>query len=173
MDTLTPDDIEFLRSLANELKTQNTCGTAKPIFIQILEVERVVGFDPDYSDGTVLLMGDDYTEIKTIEDAKEFLGEYSWIDPDDLAGLRDLEDVREFCGHQDRIPCTLTGYKDTDRYHGCFLTRSGYDEHMRMNRHNYRHFHEPAKPYAQYMFRNPQLERLLTIVEKFAEEESQ
>ena len=34
---LTPDDIAFLTSLANALKSQDTVSTAKPVIYQILQ----------------------------------------------------------------------------------------------------------------------------------------
>ena len=32
---LTPEDVEFLTALANELKTQDTAGTARPVIYQM------------------------------------------------------------------------------------------------------------------------------------------
>ena len=166
---LTADDIEFLTNLANALKTQNTHGTRKPIFIQVREPKKDWGFDLDYADGTALIIGNDEPDVAfTVEEAKESLKEFH-IDEDDLQGLKELDgavsfdDIETFCQSKN-IKCFEGGFRDTETFHNAFLTISGYERHMKMNRH---HYGAKAGFWVDHAFRNPELEQLLTIVEKF------
>ena len=169
MDTLTPDDIEFLRSLANELKTQNTYGTAKPVFIQARTKKKIFGIDLDHADHRALLIGDEYDAHYTVEEAKEHLCEYFDTETEELNTIDSFDGIVEFCVEHN-IPCFIGGYNNSHELHGCFLTMSGYEEHMRLNRHNYE---GKTGFWVDHVWRNPQLERLLAIVEKFAKEEQQ
>ena len=163
MEILTAEDVEFLAALANELRTQDRCATARPVLFQVCEPKRIFGFDPDYTDDIGLLMGDDYAECVTLEEAKEFLADRE-IGEGELAALDSLEAVNAYC-ERVGIACTLTGYRDSEVLHNAFLTRSGYEQHMDRNRHNYA---KGSAPYVSYGHRNPQLERLLEIIDKFA-----
>ncbi len=162
--TLTAEDVEFLTNLANELRTQDRRATAKPVIFQVFERERVWCIDPRYADDLGLLISDDAVECLTLEDAKEQLADYDEIPTETLDGLASLEDIEAFCDRRG-IRCTLTGYQEREVLSNAFLTLSGYEEHMALNGHNYRH---GASSYVTHATRNPQLARLLEIVEKFA-----
>ena len=166
MDTLAPDDIEFLRSLANELKTQNTYGTAKPVFIQARTEKKIFGIDLDCADHQALLIGDEHDAFYTVEEAKEHLYEYFDIEAEQLSDIDSFDEIVKYCGDRD-IPCFIGGYNDSHVLSGCFLTMSGYEQHMKLNRHNY---DGKTEFWVDHIWRNPQLERLLAIVEKFASE---
>lgn len=176
---LSPEDVEFLTALASELRTQDRLATARPVIFHACETIREWGFDPQYTDDVGLLMGDDATEIMTVEAAKEWLLDDIPLDEDgepeteaekktarEINALETLEDVDRYC-EREGIRCYLTGYKDQERRSNAFLTRSGYEQHMHLNRHNYRHAKEVTF-YVDHAFRNPQLARLLKIVDKFA-----
>lgn len=171
MDTLTPDDIEFLRSLANELKTQERGCTATPLFLQVRQKKKVFGIDTAYADDTVLLIGDEYEECYTVGQAKEMLAESFGVPSEKMNGFESLEELEGFCAGRG-ILATHTGYATHDEFTNCFLTRKGYDQHMQLNEHNYRYGSTP-EVFIHHAFRNPELERLLAIVEKFASEEEQ
>lgn len=90
---LSRKEIEFLKELGHELKTQNRMATAKPVFYQII---------------------------------------------------------------------------DDDGKQGAFLTMKSAEKHLEENRHHYR---EEAHIYVSHAFRNPELEKLLDIIEKFDNED--
>lgn len=163
------DLAEILTALANELRTQDRRATAKPVIFQVFERERVWCIDPDYTDDVGLLISDDGVECLTVEDAKEQLADYDDVPQETLDRLTSLEDVKAFCDKRG-IRCALTGYQEREKLSNAFLTLSGYEQHMALNGHNYRH---GAESYVSHAFRNPQLARLLEIVEKFAQERQQ
>ncbi len=171
---LTPDDIAFLTSLANALKTQDTASTAKPVIYQILQRKREIGIDPDYSDGIVLSLGDDHEEFdnQDVDRARAWLlEEFAWS-PEELERITSascLEDFADFCEESGRVNYRFTGYRNIETYSGFFLTQRALLDHVQHNGHHYQH---PVS-YAQAAgWRNPELERLLRIVEQFASSDS-
>jgi len=162
IDFLTDEDIQFLQSLAHELKTQDRSCTAKPVYFTIREKETVFGFDPDYSDSICLLIGDDYETFLNLDEAIKHLKEYYEFTESELVDLEDLESVSEFLEGRG-INCTLTGYKNQYNHSGAFLTRAGANQHIEINGHNL----DKPIAYCHHVFRNRELERLLQIVEKF------
>ena len=167
-EVLTPDDVKFLTELANELKTQNTAGTANPVIYQIMERKKDPGIDPAYADGMVLYLGEDSEEFfdKDVAGAQSWLRDDEWT-ADELATINAavcLNDLAAFC-ERHGVPYHFTGYRDSETFQGCFLTLRALNQHVAYN--NY-HYHHPVS-YAQAAgWRNPELERLLAIVEKFA-----
>ena len=166
-DVLTSDDIAFLIALANELKTQDRAYTAKPVIYQIMEKKKEVGYEEDFADGMAVGIGDDSAEFydNDVEGAKQFLVEnYGFKDAAALAELKTLEDVADLCACLD-VRAVYTGYRDTETFKGFFLTKAALKRHVEANHY---HYTNPVS-YAQYAgFRNPELERLLNIIEKFA-----
>lgn len=168
-DVLTADDWEFLTSLANELKTQDTACTAQPVIFQILERTQAVGMDPAYADGMILALGEDCISFleKDLAEARAWLREgFEWS-PEEIAKLDDascLKDLAEF-SDEHGVAYHFTGYRDSEQFKGFFLTRRALTEHVERNAH---HYSNPVS-YAQTAgWRNPELERLLGIIEKFA-----
>jgi hypothetical protein len=168
---LTKDDIKFLKELAIEIKTQNTHGTAKPVIYRIMEDIRTYGIDLDYADNVALVIGDDFdcfTEDQ-LEAAKEFYINH-WVDGNDINKLEELnnasclEDLAEVIEKDGKTDCEFIGYKDEVEFHNSFITKKACEIHIAQN---YYHYTNP-KVYTSHAFRNPELERLLEIVEKFA-----
>jgi RNase H-fold protein (predicted Holliday junction resolvase) len=162
---LTLDDIKFLKELAHELKTQDNVGTAKPIFFQIRENQRVYGMAEGYSDDVCLVIGDDGDSFDTVEEAISHLIEYYELEEDEVNNLNDLNtlwEIEEYC-QEHEINSFVVGYKEEPKYTGVFLTRSAIEQHIKLNHYHYK---EPIC-YADHVWRNPQLEKLLEIVEKF------
>ena len=161
---LTTEDVNFLTDLANEIRTQNNHGTRAPIFLQVKEPNRTFGMDLNYGSGAALLIGDENEDFYDIAKAKAYLVEHYSLDPFELKGLDDFEEMEAIC-FEHSIPANCTGYLDEYEYHEFFLTHSGFEKHMEMNRHNYR---DDSSFYVRHLWRNPELERLLGIVDKFA-----
>lgn len=161
IDFLTDEEIRFLQVLAHKLKTQDTSCTRKPVYFNIQESETIFGMDRGYAEDC-LLIGDEYDDIYTLEEAVEHLKKYYGFADSELDELYDLEDIQEFLDKQG-IDNTLTGYRKELRCSGVFLTRDAANEHIEINGHNLK---EPFV-YCQHAFRNPELEKLLEIIEKF------
>ncbi len=167
MGVLTQEDIEFLRNLANELKTQDTGAQRRPVYIQVKEPIKLWGIDTDCADGVAIFIGDSISDgipCFTVGEAKEDLMENYEIQEHRIAHLSTFDDVQEFCKEED-IDCRIGGYNNDERFHQFFLTFSAYEQHMRTNGHNYNH---GSHSWLDSFFRNPQIERLIEIVEKFA-----
>jgi len=162
-EILTAEDMEFLRQLANELRTQDTLGTARPVLFQIRELRREWGIDPDFTENEGVLIGDEPVECTTLADAKTYLVEHEYGTTEQIAALISLEEVQEYCERFD-ITCTLTGYRDQEVLQNAFLTRSGAEEHLACFGYHY----SSGAIYVSHAHRNPQLARLLQIIEKFA-----
>lgn len=165
---LTAEDLQFLRQLAHTLRTQDTAYSAKPVVFQVMEQKRRTPVDPAYADGMCLVLGEDGEEFfeDNLAQAKEFLSddELSSEEMGLLDNVATLEDLKDFCDDAG-IDYHWTGYEDDERYSGEFLTREACERHIAANRHHYRN----PQVFARSLWRNPELERLLAILEKFAE----
>ncbi|NLI11164.1 hypothetical protein [Pelotomaculum propionicicum] len=162
IDFLTDEDIQFLKELARELKTQDTLATAKPVFWQIEEKDLVVGFDNYHSDDICLLLGYNYTPVFSVKEAVNTLKDWYDYSDEEMNTLTDFDDIEEFCEKRG-IQCTKTGYSYQKTYKNAFLTRKAIEEHIKQNHYHYK---KPVR-YCRHAFRNPELKRLLQIVEKF------
>ena len=163
---LSSDDVEFLRDLARELKTQDTLCTAKPIFWQVREKVKRYAIDPNYSDSVCVLIGDDGGEhFEDVDEAKKHLVEDYEIPEEDLSWIDELAEIEEFCNKRD-ILCHYTGYDNDENKSGCFLTKKALDNHIKLNYYHYKQG-KNTTGYCDHAWRNPELKRLLEIVEKF------
>ncbi len=163
---LTEDDFNFLKELGRELKTQDTLYTAKPIFWQIQQKDIVVGVDYDYSEGSCLIIGDEYEMITDIVEAKNFLIDNYDISARQLKHINELEEIESFCNKRE-IQCKYTGYIEKEKYDNAFLTRKSLEKHIELNHYHYKN---PVR-FCSAAWRNPELQRLLEIVEKFSDVE--
>ncbi|MBP2638805.1 MAG: hypothetical protein H6Q72_4712 [Firmicutes bacterium] len=163
---LTPEDIEFLRELGRELKTQDNAATATPIYFTIMQEDITTGIDEEYADGMCVCDCEGNIFIET-DDFKKFLIE-NYADSFDAEELEDMEiwelfGLAERCGVDD---LTYTGYRNIEKHDGVFLTRKALDDHVKAN---YYHYKKNPVSYAHHAWRNPEMKRLLEIVEKFVE----
>ena len=167
---LTAEDLQFLRQLAHTLQTQDTAYSAKPVIFQVMEQRRRIPVDPDYADGMCLVLGEDGEEFfeETLDQAKEFLreAELSLEQEEALNKVSTLDELKDFCDDAGIDDYHWTGYADYERYSGEFLTREACARHISANRHHYCN----PQVFARSVWRNPELERLLAILEKFAED---
>ncbi|MFW6015859.1 MAG: hypothetical protein ACOCRK_05435 [bacterium] len=169
-DILTKEDIKFLKELGTELKTQDHMGTAKPLFHQIRDWEYEYGYDPDYSEGVAIIIGDDYEPFHTLKEAIEHIEE--WYEPEE----KDLEELRKCYSFLDiEWWCTdrgfnsvITGYQKKYRSQNAFLTRKACRKHIEQNYYHYQQGKDTIC-YTDHGWRNPELKKLLEIVEKFAD----
>lgn len=133
---ISKESYDFLKSLAAEIKTQDNRSTAKPYFFA-LRVPR----EYPVADGS----GHDriyYIDKHGNEpwSSKEALLENDPEHPED--------DIREV--HS----------KDHWEVENVFLTKRGYDEHIRLNRHNLR----TPEDFLYHAFRNPEFMSLFKFL---------
>lgn len=169
-EILNEEDIEFLKKLAHELKTQDRRGTNKPVIYNILDINT--RWNNDDSDGfdTVGIYDNEGNCLETLEEMQDYIIE----NPDEF----DLEEEKETIKSYD-IDEIVEIYKQAKynvsfghyerKLKNAFLTMKCAEEHLKENSH---HYHEKAHVYVSYGWRNSELENLLNIIEKFDKEEN-
>ena len=164
---LTEEDVEFLKDLGRELKTQDTLCTAKPVLWQVNEVMKRYCMDPSYVDRACVLIGEDGgTHCDTVEEVKELLIEDYGINEEELAHIDRLDEVEDFCD-ESGITCYYTGYEEYENRSEFFLTHRAAREHIQRNGYHYAQGKDTGT-WCAHIWRSPELERLLKIVEKFS-----
>lgn len=161
------EDIEFLRELQNELKTQEHDGQASPRFWGVAEIKRFPTAE-DYADGAVIydtnncaeysqeefmeLLEERWDEAKHEIYVKEDISE---MDVEDLVRL--AED--DFGWEEYELRYYIEEQLVSDQT-GCFLTKKACKRHIELNGYNYNQGHT----YAMTAWRNPEFEKLLKIL---------
>ena len=165
---LNKDDLGFLKAMAQELKTQDRIGTSKPVIYNILDIN--IRWDNDCSDGfdTVKIYDKEGDCLETLEDMQDYIIE----NPEEF-DVEEKEAIKSY-----GIDEIVEIYKESKFYvsyghyekelKNAFLTMKSAEQHLKENSH---HYHEKAHVYVSYCWRNPELERLLDIIEKFDMEE--
>lgn len=149
---VSDEDLQFLRELAHELRTQNNCGTAAPYFYVVRTWKELVA-PPGYGDREVVV---DYNggDARVFVDEKGAKTELTELLKDD-----ELEEALERLEH--------FGMHKVEESRNVFFTRKGYDEHMRLNDHNYGGTTcQDPHPYVEHAFRNPEIRRLLEVIQR-------
>lgn len=166
--TLSKDDYEFLKDLCHELNTQEHDGQADPRYWGILETKKEPS--PEGIGKPVIYMGDgctmdakevvDYIETDYLPDSRdETKDSWDMVDKDNLNDL--IEFMHDIFGlYETKIVWVDTQQRVSDQT-GCFITKRACKQHIEDNRHNY------CRPqtYAMTAWRNPEFERLLTILQ--------
>ncbi|WP_368263251.1 hypothetical protein [Clostridium disporicum] len=168
---LTNEDLAFLQGLAKELKAQDSRGTAKPLIYKIREEVVVTGLDADYGAGQCLIS--DEGKVYFFEDVCNFvlanhpdynsiyeLAEENGVELAD----EDYEGVLNLFYELGYDNWILSHFKEEFKFSGEFLTYESAKEHLEQNRH---HYNDTAVIYTAHAWRNPLLENLVTIIEKF------
>ena len=177
------DEIQFLKELQEELKTQETDYQAAPRFWAIKDYRMVPG-NVEYNSCITSYFHNngDHTEFENVEDLKEFLTDYylddvhEYLCHDVIENLKELLDVEdtpfdhlwEFVidymnedGYFDECPMTE---EEFIRYNAMFLTKKEAQRHLELNHY---HYSKKAHTYAMTAWRAPKVERLLEILETF------
>ena len=152
---ISKESFEFMKSLANEIKNQDNRYTAQPYYYVVRCVDNVLTKDGFGDIIRYVDMKDDYLEFKNKEEARERFIEYG-LEGDELE--KAVEDLEE-CNYTER-------YSDEN----FFLTERGYNQHIKLNGHNYRH-HKDFYSYVRHAARNPEIESLLKAVMEFGGED--
>lgn len=153
---VSDEDLEFLRTLSHEIKTQNNAATAHPYFITVRTSRRIIVTADCDRDGIVYVdhKSDDHPTYDSQEEARKALE-----DPERGLSSADVEE------HMEEL--TQYGTELVYEDHNVFFTRKGFREHMELNGHNYRGYSmRDPHSYTHHAFRNPEIKRLLEIIHK-------
>jgi len=181
MEKITQEDLQFLKELAHELKTQDNRCTANP-FHAIKTTERIYGASNGYSDGAVV-MSDGETYAESIEELKDNWLELSkdWEDYPEIDGFESREefnqlvgdihslenwfDVESFINAYDEkfSDFEVVEYFEYQKLQNVFLTEKACKKHIELNSY---HYNEPID-YVDCAWRNPEFDRLIEIIKKF------
>jgi len=175
---LTQEDIDFIKNLSHEMKTQDNRGTAQPYGL-IIGGKTTQIADFDNCDNKAVHWNE--SEYYSFEDFIESLEDYYLEDAeshpvidfikshdiDDLDNLRNYEyDINELISE----PINVYGYTVEDDFTShtlgnFFLTDKSAKAYVEANKHNMR------KPftYGIHLYRNPEMERLYQIIHKMAD----
>ncbi|MGG1610863.1 hypothetical protein [Bacillus wiedmannii] len=170
-------DIQFLKDLQQELKTQETDGNASPRF-WVIKDYRIVPANENYDSGHVehFFNDGDHVKFSKFSDLKEFLEEYFEDEIEEDEDLQELlkDENEDFYGLWEYIENNMNecGYygtvfvKEEDFIvpDTMFLTKEEAKRHLELN--NY-HYTSKAHTYAMTAWRAPKVERLLNILETF------
>ena len=165
MNYLDQSDIDFIKNLSHEMKTQDTRCTAQPyglIVIQEVEEVRPEGF------GNRLVATHDTEVFYSFSDLVDHLEGYYGADAvclgdaNNLAELQDTEEANNFDIDILNIEVTNVPKKMDSNF---FLTEKSYHEHIRVNGHNM------CKPqsFGIHLTRNKEMERLYEIIHKLSD----
>lgn len=185
---MNKQDIEFLKQLQKELLTQDTLGQANPRFWAIKQPKRIYGTDLDYDGREIIYDGesigdsledlyevllDNHEDLNISYSNKGLVETVTIIDEDNEWGddkiiIYDIEELIEYMiddldYNHDQI--RLIEYKEEHVIveDTMFLTLRECQNHLKVNSH---HYHKDAYPYAMTAWRSPQVERLISILEK-------
>jgi hypothetical protein len=171
---MTKEQIQFLKELQHELKTQDNVGQADPRFWVVAQEEwhncwEETAEDTHYYGGE--------TTLESFEEVKQHLKDNGYFDENGYVNdvsLEKWEDVEDF--HIDSI----NDYDDLPEYikneyyevpvrrvhvikqDTMFLTRRECQEHIERN---YYHYNKTVHPYAMTAWRSPQFEKLIKILQ--------
>lgn len=168
---MTKEELEFLKELQHELRTQDTDGQAAPRFWGILEEGQQVvpdGFG-DYIEVVDKTCGDaeTYSPEDYVSHIRELLLEEDDEEMDDVWEDTDKDDIKDVVWfantYLDRNAEVFEIKKTThvSDQTGCFLTKRAAKKHIELNWYNYRN----AKTYAMTAWRNPEFEKFMGIFE--------
>lgn len=150
---INDQDLEFLRTLVHEMKTQENHCTASPYFYSV-RTWRKMAQPSGFGEKEVWVDWRGPDSFYSFEDYQKFM-----IECCDFKGSE--EELRERFGELDQYSETLI-----EEFHNVFLTQKGYEEHMRLNGHNYHHSDEKPSFFIKHAFRNPEIETLFKIIHK-------
>lgn len=160
---LEKEDIEFIKNLSHEMKTQDTRCTAQPYGLIILEKKTRVlpqGF------------GDEHIAVyDSMEFTFEELLEFFEDDEESMSLLKEHDSLRSLQNSYEAQKLNIDVYdisrelEANENNANFFLTEKAYYEHIKRNGHN---LSEPQS-YGIHLFRNAEMKRLVEVVHKLAE----
>ncbi|OCL28644.1 hypothetical protein U472_00365 [Orenia metallireducens] len=171
-DILNQEDIQFLQDLGRELKEQDNHCTAKPLIFNVYKDDLEFGVDPDFGGSdlyAIVEAADPENAIYSddIEEMQEFVKDYSYDNDIEIKEINSPDDYKEFL-EENEIEYYISYIRKKKVKENAFLTEKAAWEHVKGNKHHYNRYGEP-KVYCSHGWRNPELKKLLEIIEKFAD----
>ncbi len=176
---LSQEQIDFVKNLSHEMKTQDNRSTANPYALVIGQKERQV---TDYENASEKAVHWSECNYNSYEEFIEALEEYYWEDNEshpvlDYIKENDIEDIDDLRISEYDInkliddPISVYGYVTVDDFSSnayggnFFLTDKSAKQYVQSNRHNLR---EPFT-YGIHLYRNREMEKLYEVIHKIAE----
>ena len=150
--TLSEETAKFLHTLFCRMESTDRRCTADPFFIQVRS-KKIVGV-PDDCGICKRYFSPSQAESYSFEDVTSQWAELCEDNPD-----HGFEDFDEFLRKNFQEYDYDYGYEEDN----VFLTIDGYNEHMKLNGHNYRHYCESFS-YVKHAFRNPEMDGLIKSI---------
>ncbi len=169
--TLSSEDIAFIKNLSNEINTQDNRCTAKPFTYRIQQSQKVISLDSSQYNNIGITIDDDYYD--DIEDCFEYVEECvnEENESDDyyvqIKTKSELEDYLDELGkdynyyswqYEDRLCSSSQGGTN------CFLTEKACEDFIKSNSHNLSN----PKSYVVHEFRNNEMKQFIELVHKLA-----
>jgi len=133
------ETFKFLQDLMERYTTQDNRGTANPYYFTVNTTKEMSAPAGTTDKEKYYYDGCTFTE----DELKEYCRTYA-VDFDMAKS-----EATPYC------------VQEVEEYHNFFLTKEGYEKHMELNGHNYRHFKGSPRSYIMYANRNPELNNLL------------
>lgn len=181
---ITSEDISFLEELSNELSTQTTDHNADPVFWGIRDEVQTPPLAEDYGDTYIIWEVEEGHEVYNSKQDNLSYFIQQMQEHDDCYGeslkMSSNKIKEEILEKYQDDPYEFIREHDLEEYYrdgnidinyelvtstGAFLTKRAALEHIKMNRHNYKNPHT----YAMTAFRNPEFERLISILKKIGD----
>lgn len=151
---LPEEIIEFMRNLASEIKSQDNRGTRAPIYYVVMGQRETCA---PAGHGAVRYHVSKWDSTFTKDALREFIEE-----TDEDNGTTTNFDDFVAGGECEEYSAAYVDVEDN-----IFLTFKGYEQHMDLNGHNYRHLKDPHS-YVKYAGRNPEMEMLHKAIMAFS-----
>jgi hypothetical protein len=158
---VTDEVYDKLVKMSTEMKTQDNRATASPFYFQVQTKKDVPAPDSCGETQWINEDGDDLDE----ESMQECMFA-SWPE-DKIAEFERLDEWEQVDAYEKAGYRKVWFVVDYD-YQNCFYTLSAIQEHLRINKHNYR---EP-KTYISYGYRNAEMEFLHKFLFSLTEDKS-
>lgn len=170
------EDIQFLKEIQEEMKTQETDGQSEPRCWSIMDY-KLIPTSEDHADSVTLYDNWDCNSIDIIDyvhDIVDFEGDrYEEFDKEQRIELKDIFDYEapsEIVGwieendEESRYSIVFLSEVSFIAYNTCFFTKAEAKQHLERNRH---HYSDKAHTFAMSAWRAPKMERLIKILETF------
>jgi len=173
---MTKEQKDFIKNLSNEIKTQDTRGTATPYGL-VIGQKRVVVTHGDFASNKAIF-GDDGAMWDTFEEFRNYLIENDGFET--LIFLRDesIDTIGEIAQNKTKISKILGedirvyGYNTEEDFYpngvggNFFLTDKSAKEYVERNKHN---LNEPFT-YGIHLYRNSEMSQLIEVIHAMAED---
>jgi hypothetical protein len=146
--TISDEMAEFIKNLAHTIETQDTRCTKNPIYFTVrMHIDEVCAED---CGDRFIYITDDGTKFTRDELEERFLDEKE--DEDD-----EIDDYIDKNYRKIEV-------RDGEKYKGFFLTKNGYDQHVKMDGHNISCNENGYDSYVEHLYRNPEMEQVIKFI---------